>query len=94
MTFELQPGEEEIPIVRKFNETGVNDCRADADAIADGKNLYTSSCTGLSWRRRNQQDGSHICGQGRCLQTSADGPDDVCYHLCGASGAMQSIAAA
>ena len=44
MTFELQLGEIETPIVRKFKEAGVNDYRADASAIADGNDLYTSNC--------------------------------------------------
>jgi cytochrome c-L len=44
MAFELQSGEVETPIVRKFKETEVNDYRADADAIAVGKKLYASNC--------------------------------------------------
>ena len=43
MTFERQPEEVETNVVRKFKETGVNDYRADADAIAEGKNLYNSN---------------------------------------------------
>jgi cytochrome c-L len=44
MTFKLQPGEVETPTVKKFKETGGNDYRGNADAIADGKKLYVSNC--------------------------------------------------
>ena len=44
MIFELQSGEVETPVVKKFKETGCNGCRGDADAIADGKKLHTSNC--------------------------------------------------
>ena len=42
MTFERQPGEVETPVLKKFKQSGINDYRTDADAIADGKNLYMS----------------------------------------------------
>jgi cytochrome c-L len=43
MIFELQSGDVETPVVKKFKETGGNGYRGDADAIADGKKLYTAS---------------------------------------------------
>jgi mono/diheme cytochrome c family protein len=44
MIFELQSGEVEMPVIKKFKKTGGNGCRGDADAIADGKKLHTSNC--------------------------------------------------
>jgi cytochrome c len=79
MTFELQPGEVETPVVKKFKETGDNDYRGNADAISDGKKLYVSNgivCHGA--------DGTGKCwSAGMSLQTDADRPWDVFYHLWG-----------
>src|SRR5450432_419117 len=36
MTFPLQTGEFETPAVKNFEAAGVNECRGDADAVADG----------------------------------------------------------
>ena len=59
MTFELQPDEVETPAIKKFKETGENDYRRNANALADGKNLYATYCLGCHgadgtarWARR------------------------------------------
>jgi hypothetical protein len=58
MTFELQPDEVETPAIKKFKETGENDYRRNANALADGKNLYATALAATAlmeparWARR------------------------------------------
>src|SRR5262249_14993000 len=41
LEFKPLPNEVETPAVKKFKETGVNEYRDNADAVAEGKTLYT-----------------------------------------------------
>jgi cytochrome c-L len=44
MTFPLQTREVETPAVKNFKASGGNEYRGNADAVADGKKLYTTNC--------------------------------------------------
>ena len=81
MTFKLQPGEVETPAVKKFKETGGNDYRGNADAIADGKKLYVSNCIVCHDADGTGKMGRTSGRQGCRLQTGADGSRNVFYHL-------------
>jgi cytochrome c-L len=91
MTFELQPGEVETPAVKKFKETGDNDYRGNADAIADGKKLYVSNCIICHGADGTGKMGPTLVGKDVVYKQVLTDPGMFSIIYGGASGAMQSF---
>jgi cytochrome c-L len=91
MTFELQPGEVETPAVKKFKETGDNDYRGNADAIADGKKLYGSNCLVCHGVDGTGKMGPTLVGKDVVYKQVLTDPGMFSIIYGGASGAMQSF---
>lgn len=91
MTFELQPGEVETPAVKKFRETGDNDYRGNADAIADGKKLYVSNCIICHGADGTGKMGPTLVGKDVVYKQVLTDPGMFSIIYGGASGAMQSF---
>jgi cytochrome c-L len=91
MTFELQPGEVETPVVKRFRETGDNDYRGNADAIADGKALYESNCIVCHGADGTGKMGPTLVGKDVVYKQVLTDPGMFSIIYGGASGAMQSF---
>ena len=91
ITFELQPGEVETPAVKTFKETGNNDYRGNADAIADGKRLYTSNCIICHGADGTGKMGPTLVGKDVVYKQVLTDPGMFSIIYGGASGAMQSF---
>ena len=91
MTFELQPGEIETPAVKKFKETGDNDYRGNADAMADGKKLYVSNCIVCHGADGTGKMGPTLVGKDVVYKQVLTDPGMFSIIYGGASGAMQSF---
>jgi cytochrome c-L len=91
MTFELQPGETETPAVTKFKQTGDNDYRGNADAIAAGKSLYTSNCIVCHGADGTGKMGPTLVGKDVVYKQALTDPGMFSIIYGGASGAMQSF---
>ena len=91
MTFELQPGEIETPAVKKFKETGDNDYRGNADAMADGKKLYVSNCIVCHGADGTGKMGPTLVGKDVIYKQVLTDPGMFSIIYGGASGAMQSF---
>jgi cytochrome c-L len=91
LTFELQPGEVETPAVKKFKETGDNDYRGNADAIADGKKLYVSNCIVCHGADGTGKMGPTLVGKDVVYKQVLTDPGMFSIIYGGASGAMQSF---
>ncbi len=91
MKFELKPGEVETPALKKFKETGVNDYRGDADAIAEGKKLYTANCIICHGADGTGKMGPTLVGKDVVYKQVLTDPGMFSVIYGGASGAMQSF---
>ncbi len=91
MTFELQPGEIETPVVKKFKETGDNGYRGNADAMADGKKLYVSNCIVCHGADGTGKMGPTLVGKDVIYKQVLTDPGMFSIIYGGASGAMQSF---
>jgi cytochrome c-L len=91
MFFELQSGEVETPVVKKFKDTGVNGYRGDDHAIADGKKLCTSNCIVCHGVDGTGKMGPTIVGKDVVYKQVLTDPRMFAIIYGGASGAMQSF---
>jgi cytochrome c-L len=92
MTFPLQAGEVETPAVKNFKATGVNEYRGDADAIAEGKKLYTANCIVCHGADGTGKMGPTLVGKDVVYPQALTDPGMFSIVYGGASGAMQSFA--
>ena len=91
MTFPLQTGEFETPAVKNFKATGVNECRGDADAVADGKKLYATNCIVCRGADGTGKMGPTLVGKDIVYPQALTDPGMFSIIYDGASGAMQSF---
>ena len=92
MTFPLREGEVETPAVKNFKATGTNEYRGNADAIAEGKKLYTANCVVCHGADATGKMGPTLVGKDVVYPQALTDPGMFSIIYGGASGAMQSFA--
>lgn len=92
LEFKLLPNEVETPVVKKFKETGVNDYRGDAAAVAEGKRLYTTHCVVChNPDAKGGRMGPTLIGPDVVYKQALTDPGMFSIIYAGATGAMQSF---
>jgi cytochrome c-L len=91
MSFELLPGEVETPVAKQFKGTGINSYRGDADAIAEGKDLYTANCIICHGADGTGKMGPTLVGKDVVYKQALSDPGMFSIIYGGATGAMQSF---
>ena len=91
MTFPPQTGVVETPAVKTFKATGVNEYRGNADAVADGKKLYTTNCIVCRGADGTGKMGPTLVGKDVVYPQALTDPGMFSVIYGGASGAMQSF---
>jgi cytochrome c-L len=92
MTFPLAAGEVETPTLKNFKATGTNEYRGNADAIAEGKTLYTANCVVCHGADGTGKMGPTLVGKDVVYPQALTDPGMFSIIYGGASGAMQSFA--
>jgi cytochrome c-L len=92
MTFPLQAGEVETPAVKNLKATGVNEYRGNADAVVEGKKLYTANCVVCHGADGTGKMGPTLVGKDVVYPQALTDPGMFSIIYGGASGAMQSFA--
>jgi cytochrome c-L len=92
MTFPLSAGEVETLAVKNFKAIGVNEYRGNADAIAEGKKLYTANCVICHGADATGKMGPTLVGKDVVYPQVLTDPGMFSIIYGGASGAMQSFA--
>jgi cytochrome c-L len=92
MTFPLAAGEVETPALKNFKATGTNEYRGNADAIAEGKKLYTANCVVCHGADATGKMGPTLVGKDVVYPQALTDPGMFSIIYGGASGAMQSFA--
>ena len=80
------------PAVKNFKATGVNEYRGNADAIAEGKKLYTANCIVCHGADGTGKMGPTLVGKDVVYPQALTDPGMFSIIYGGASGAMQSFA--
>ncbi len=91
MTFPIQTGEVETPAVKNFKTTGVNEYRGNADAVTEGKQLYTANCIVCHGADGTGKMGPTLVGKDVVYPQALTDPGMFSIIYGGASGAMQSF---
>lgn len=89
--FKPRPNEVETPVVKEFKATGVNAYRDKADAIADGKKLYTTNCVVCHGADGTGKMGPTLVGKDVVYKQTVTDPGMFSIIYGGAMGAMQSF---
>jgi cytochrome c-L len=92
LEFKPRPNEVETPAVKNFKTTGVNEYRDNAEAIAEGKRLYTIHCVVChNPDAKGGRLGPTLIGPDVVYKQALTDPGMFSIIYAGAAGAMQSF---